>query len=116
MTFFYTSSFNVSVDNSTPIQFFLYRSGSPPLYNFTAYDEQFLQSGNHILDLMELDTNDTADSPHNSNFLFDFVVINETMPFPDATPSVAPAATTTSSIPGATTGTLPSTTSTQPTR
>jgi hypothetical protein len=101
MTFLYISNFTVSVDNSTPVQFLFYQLGPPASYNFSAYDKQFLQFGNHNLDLMQLDTNETGDSDHNSNFLFDYAVINETMPFPGAT--------TTSLAPGATTGRLPST-------
>ena len=110
MTFLYISNFTVSVDKSAPIHFLFYRTSAHALYNFTAYDNQFLQFGNHNLDLVQLDTNETLDSANNSNFLFDYAVINETMP------SVTPGATATSLTPGATTGTLPSTTSTQRTR
>jgi hypothetical protein len=103
MTFEYISNFTVSIDNSTPIQFLFYRSGLPALYNFTAYDQQSLQFGNHNLDLKQLDTNETGDSAHNSNFLFDYAVINEMEPFPNATSSLDAAATTSSaSAPNAT--------------
>jgi hypothetical protein len=96
MVFLYISNFTVSVDNSTPIHFLFYPLGPDvtAVYNFTAYDEQFLQFGNHKLDLKQLDTNETGDSAHNSNFLFDYAVINDTKPFPHAKPSVAPNGTT----------------------
>src|ERR1700722_3536353 len=85
MTLLYTTNFTVSIDGSTPIRFLFIQPPSV-LYNFTAYDQQSLQFGHHNLDLMLLDANETADSAHNSNFLFDYVIINDTMQ-PGATPT-----------------------------
>jgi hypothetical protein len=47
------------------------------------------------LDLVQLDTNESV--AHNSNFLFDYAVINDTAPFPNVTSSSAPGAATSSS-------------------
>jgi len=86
MTFLYTSNFTVSIDGSTPIRF-LFVQPSVVVYNFTAYNQQSLPFGNHNLDLMLLDANETSDSAHNSNFLFDYAEINDTTPSTGATPS-----------------------------
>ncbi len=77
MTFLYTTNFTVSIDGSTPIRF-LFVQPSSISYNFTAYNQQSLQFGNHNLDLMLLDANETSDGAHNSNFLFDYADINDT--------------------------------------
>src|SRR3984957_13547407 len=86
MTLVYTTNFTVSIDGSIPMEFFF---NAPPgiIFNFTAYDQQTLQFGNHNLDLMLQDTNETADAAHNSNFLCDYASIYETMPSPGGTTS-----------------------------
>lgn len=90
MTFLYTTNFTVSIDASTPVQF-LFTHPLRMVYNFSVYDIQLLQFGPHNLDLMFLDSNDNSD--HNSNFLFDYASVNETVPPPGATTSLASAVT-----------------------
>src|SRR6266550_9158420 len=106
MTFLYTTNFTVSIDGSTPIRF-LFVQPSSISYNFTAYNQQSLQFGNHNLDLMLLDANETSDGAHNSNFLFDYADINDTgTPSTGATPSTS---TTPSTGAMSSTGAMPST-------
>ncbi|KAF8338366.1 hypothetical protein F5887DRAFT_517091 [Amanita rubescens] len=88
MTLVYTTNFTVNIDGGIPIQFlFVQPSNSSALYNFTVYNQQSLQFGNHNLDLMLLDTNETGDGAHNSNFLFDYAEVNDTTPSTGVTPS-----------------------------
>src|ERR1700722_11915765 len=96
MTLVYTTNFTVSIDGSIPMEFFF---NAPPgiIFNFTAYDQQTLQFGNHNLDLMLQDTNETADAAHNSNFLFDYASIYETMPSPGGTTSLVSSSSVSSS-------------------
>jgi hypothetical protein len=108
----YAMGFQVSIDGGAETQFQFDGMCDPTdcegTYNFTAYDIQSLQSGNHTLDLTLLNATGT-DTFYNDNydtdFNFDYAAVNETDAFPTratsstvptSTPSTAPASTSSS--------------------
>jgi hypothetical protein len=102
-------NFQVSIDGGAQTQYQFNGVCDPtasscnPTYNFTAYDIQSLQSGNHTLDLTLLDATGTDANGVNASltiFDFDYAAVNETDAFtiqtisstvPTSTPSTAAA-------------------------
>jgi hypothetical protein len=99
----YAINFQVSIDGSaqTPFQFDgVCAPAAPscnPTFNFTIYDIQSLQSGNHTLDLTLLNATGSNSSSNYTFFYFDYAVVNETDAFPTQVTSSTVAHTRTTS-------------------
>jgi hypothetical protein len=96
--------FQVSIDGGAQTQFQIDGNANDDIaYNFSAYNIQSLQSGNHTLDLILLNATGSNSYFNYAIFDFNYAVVNETDAFPTqvtsstSTPSTAAAHTPTAS-------------------
>jgi hypothetical protein len=98
-------NFQVSIDGSaqTQFQFNGVCVTCDWIYNFTAYNIQWLDSGNHTLDLTLLNAIGSDAFGNSTTFYFDYAAVNETDAFStQATSSTSTVPTSTPSTPAST--------------
>jgi hypothetical protein len=96
-------NFQVSIDGGPQTQYQINDMCDPTdcydTFNFSAYNIQSLQSGNHTLDLTLLNATGVNNDENYTDFFFDYAMVNETHAFPTqvisstSTPSTAAAHT-----------------------